>query len=49
MLLIVGNIGGTAVGTGLNTPKGFDEEIAERIAEITGYFLICSLVTRMTF
>ena len=28
--------GGTAVGTGLNAPKGFDEAIAEEIAELTG-------------
>jgi fumarate hydratase class II len=28
--------GGTAVGTGLNAPKGFAEEVARRIAEITG-------------
>jgi len=28
--------GGTAVGTGLNAPKGFAERIAARIAEITG-------------
>ena len=28
--------GGTAVGTGLNAPKGFAEKIAERIAAITG-------------
>jgi fumarate hydratase, class II len=28
--------GGTAVGTGLNAPKGFDEKIAARIAAITG-------------
>src|SRR5882672_751234 len=27
--------GGTAVGTGLNAPKGFDERIAARIADIT--------------
>ena len=27
--------GGTAVGTGLNAPKGFAEKVAERIAEIT--------------
>src|SRR5690349_23250517 len=27
--------GGTAVGTGLNAPKGFAEKIAERIAAIT--------------
>ncbi|HEV2366162.1 MAG TPA: class II fumarate hydratase [Caulobacteraceae bacterium] len=28
--------GGTAVGTGLNAPKGFGEKIAARIADITG-------------
>ena len=28
-------LGGTAVGTGLNTPKGFAEQTATRIAEIT--------------
>ena len=28
--------GGTAVGTGLNAPVGFDTAIAERLAEITG-------------
>src|SRR3954463_5866044 len=28
--------GGTAVGTGLNAPVGFDEMVAERIAKITG-------------
>ncbi|CAM4337266.1 class II fumarate hydratase [Kerstersia similis] len=28
--------GGTAVGTGLNAPQGFSEEIAAKIAEITG-------------
>ncbi|MFG2479585.1 class II fumarate hydratase [Streptomyces fagopyri] len=29
--------GGTAVGTGLNAPEGFAEEIAHEIAEATGY------------
>jgi len=29
--------GGTAVGTGLNTPKEFGVEIAKQIAELTGY------------
>ena len=29
--------GGTAVGTGLNAPKGFAEAIAAKIAELTGY------------
>jgi fumarate hydratase, class II len=28
--------GGTAVGTGLNAPKGFDRRVADRIAAITG-------------
>jgi fumarate hydratase class II len=28
--------GGTAVGTGLNAPKGFDRKVAARIARITG-------------
>lgn len=28
--------GGTAVGTGLNSPKGWGEEIARRLAEMTG-------------
>jgi fumarate hydratase, class II len=30
-------LGGTAVGTGLNTPKGYAEKVALRIAEITGH------------
>lgn len=29
-------LGGTAVGTGLNTPPGFAVKVAERIAELTG-------------
>lgn len=29
-------LGGTAVGTGLNTPKGYSETVAEKIAELTG-------------
>jgi len=29
-------IGGTAVGTGLNAPKGFGEAAAQRLAELTG-------------
>ena len=28
--------GGTAVGTGLNAPRGFAEEVAKRIARVTG-------------
>lgn len=29
-------LGGTAVGTGLNAPEGFDEEVAKAVSEITG-------------
>lgn len=29
-------LGGTAVGTGLNTPKGYDKLVAKKIAEISG-------------
>lgn len=29
-------LGGTAVGTGLNTPKGYDILVAKKIAELTG-------------
>jgi fumarate hydratase class II len=29
-------IGGTAVGTGLNAPQGFDVKVAEKISELTG-------------
>ncbi len=34
-------LGGTAVGTGLNTPKGFDVLVAKKIAELSG----CPFVT----
>ncbi len=30
-------LGGTAVGTGINTPKGYSEYVAKQIAEISGY------------
>ena len=30
-------LGGTAVGTGLNTPKGYAEKVAAKIAELTGF------------
>lgn len=29
-------LGGTAVGTGINTPKGYQELVAKKIAELTG-------------
>ena len=30
-------LGGTAVGTGLNAPEGYDIDVAEKIAELTGH------------
>lgn len=30
-------LGGTAVGTGINTPKGYSELVAEKIAEFSGH------------
>lgn len=33
-------LGGTAVGTGLNAPCGFDALVAEKISEITGYCFV---------
>lgn len=33
-------LGGTAVGTGLNTPKGYSKRVAEYIAEFTGLPLV---------
>ena len=30
-------LGGTAVGTGLNTPQGYDVKVAEHIAKLTGH------------
>jgi fumarate hydratase class II len=30
-------LGGTAVGTGLNTPEGYPEKVAAKIAELTGH------------
>ncbi|MFW5759345.1 MAG: class II fumarate hydratase [Cyclobacteriaceae bacterium] len=30
-------LGGTAVGTGLNAPKGYDVAVAKKIAELTGH------------
>ncbi|QIL79031.1 class II fumarate hydratase [Diaphorobacter sp. HDW4A] len=35
-------LGGTAVGTGLNAPKGYAEGVAAEIAKITGYPFITS-------
>jgi fumarate hydratase class II len=33
-------IGGTAVGTGLNTPKGYSEKVAGRISDLTGHTFV---------
>ena len=33
-------LGGTAVGTGLNAPKGFDEAVAQEIARLTGRYFV---------
>ena len=33
-------LGGTAVGTGLNAPKGFDREVADAVAELTGKMFV---------
>jgi len=30
-------LGGTAVGTGINTPEGYSEKVAQQIAKISGY------------
>ncbi len=34
------NMGGTAIGTGLNTPDGYDAYVIKHLREITGYDLI---------
>ncbi len=33
-------LGGTAVGTGLNAPRGFDVLVAKKISELTGYTFV---------
>lgn len=33
-------LGGTAVGTGINTPKGYAELVAKNIAKLTGYPIV---------
>ena len=35
--LMVLNMGGTAIGTGINTPEGYDEYVIKHLREITGY------------
>jgi fumarate hydratase, class II len=36
-------LGGTAVGTGINAPKGYDKLVAGKIAELTGYPFITAI------
>jgi fumarate hydratase class II len=36
-------LGGTAVGTGINTPKGYSEKVAATIAKLTGLPVITAL------
>ena len=35
--LLILNMGGTAIGTGLNTPKGYQEYVIKHLREISGY------------
>jgi fumarate hydratase class II len=35
-------LGGTAVGTGLNAPKGYAEGVAAELAKLTGYPFVTS-------
>ena len=36
-LLVEVNLGGTAIGTRINTPDGYAELAAEKLAKVTGY------------
>lgn len=36
-------LGGTAVGTGLNTPEGYADKVAAKIAELTGHPFVSAL------
>ena len=35
--ILIMNMGGTAIGTGLNAPKGYDEFVVKHLRDITGY------------
>ena len=37
--LMILNMGGTAIGTGLNTPEGYDDYVIKHLKDITGYDL----------
>lgn len=41
-LLLEVNLGGTAVGTGINTPKGYGEVAVAHLADISGYDLVAA-------
>jgi aspartate ammonia-lyase len=41
-LMLEINLGGTAIGTCINTPKGFSKKVTEIISENTGLKLICA-------
>lgn len=36
-------LGGTAVGTGLNTPRGYSKKVAKHIAKLTGYKFVTGI------
>ena len=36
-------LGGSAVGTGINTPEGYDDVVAEKLSELTGFHIISSI------
>jgi aspartate ammonia-lyase len=38
--LMVLNMGGTAIGTGLNTPEGYENYVIKHLREITGYAFV---------
>lgn len=39
-LLLEINLGGTAIGTGVNTPIGYAQVAAQKLAEVTGYRIV---------
>ncbi len=38
--LMILNMGGTAIGTGLNTPEGYNDYVIKHLKDITGYDLV---------
>ncbi|MDY5588597.1 MAG: aspartate ammonia-lyase [Arcanobacterium sp.] len=39
-LLLEVNLGATAIGTGLNTPEGYSQVAAQKLAEVTGFGIV---------